>query len=417
MSVQCGTHRSKGLIVSGRFLVLAAAVAFFAPDAATKDEGSPGTASRDEELEVLCAVGLRQVMIALTPTFEQETGHTLAVTFDSGAVIGRRVQGGETADVVIIPRAAIDDLVRAGTVVASSVVDVASSAVGVGVRRGAPRPDISSPEAFKRTLLAVFVRFRPSPTMSPQRSSSEAIRQTIHITLTCNMRRWRQFVTWLADARRAKGWTQAEAAARLGFSQTYWSFLENGRRQVPARLLPKLRQHFEVPGEVAPLTERSAPHSPDALAAALAGLRYPGFTYVRRRTFVNPAVVLWAALRSADLETRLFEALPWVAWKYSDLDWNWLSQRLKVSDQQNRLGFVVALAKQVASDQRDRDAGAKLAVVEARLERARLVREDTLCRETMTDAERRWLTSARSAVAAHWNVLSDLRAETLPHVA
>ena len=127
--------------------------------------------------------------------------------------------------------------------------------------------------------------------------------------------------------------------------------------------------------------------------------------------------MLWGALRSADLETRLVEALPWVAWKYSDLDWNWLSQRLKVNDQQNRLGFVVALAKQVASDQRDRDAAAKLAAVEARLERARLVREDTLCRETMTDAERRWLASARSAVAAHWNVLSDLRAETLPYAA
>jgi transcriptional regulator with XRE-family HTH domain len=224
-------------------------------------------------------------------------------------------------------------------------------------------------------------------------------------------------VAWLADARRAKGWTQAEAARRLGFSQTYWSLLENGRRQVPSRLLPKLRQHFEVPGEVAPLTERSAPHSPDALAAALAGLRYPGFMYVRRRAFVNPAVVLWAALRSADLETRLVEALPWVAWKHNDLDWDWLLQRVKVSDQQNRLGFVVALAKHVAASHDDEAAAARLGAAEARLERARLVKGDTLCRETMTDAERRWLASARSPVAAHWNVLSDLRAETLPYAA
>ena len=220
---------------------------------------------------------------------------------------------------------------------------------------------------------------------------------------------------WLADARRAKGWTQEEAAARLGVSQTYWSFLENGRRQVPARLLPKLRQHFEVPGAVAPLDEKAAPHSPDLLVAALAGLHYPGFTHVRRRAFVNPAVVLLGALRSADLETRLVEALPWVAWRYSDLDWDWLSRRLKVDDQQNRLGFVVALAKLVASSKSDQTATARLTDVEARLERARLMAEDTLCRETMTNAERRWLASARSALAAHWNVLSDLRPENLPY--
>ena len=132
---------------------------------------------------------------------------------------------------------------------------------------------------------------------------------------------------------------------------------------------------------------------------------------------MNPAVVLWAALRSADLETRLVEALPWVAWKYSDLDWDWLLQRLKVTDLQNRLGFVVALAKDVAACHGDLASAAKLAAVETRLERGRLAREDTLCRETMTDAERRWLASARSALAAHWNVLSDLRPENLPYAA
>jgi molybdate transport system substrate-binding protein len=152
-------------MVSVRFLTLAAAVAIFAPSAATKDTGARGTAARDEELKVLSAVGLRQVMIALTPRFEQETGHTLAVTFDSGAVIARRLQGGEAADVVVIPRAAIDGLVRAGTAVATSVVDVASSAVGVAVRRGAPKPDISSPEAFRRTLLAAKSIARPDPSL------------------------------------------------------------------------------------------------------------------------------------------------------------------------------------------------------------------------------------------------------------
>jgi hypothetical protein len=77
----------------------------------------------------------------------------------------------------------------------------------------------------------------------------------------------------------------------------------------------------------------------------------------------------------------------------------------------------VSLAKQVASSHSDDAAAVRLTAVEARLERARLVREDTLCRESMTDAERRWLASARSALAAHWNVLSDLRPESLPYAA
>jgi transcriptional regulator with XRE-family HTH domain len=223
--------------------------------------------------------------------------------------------------------------------------------------------------------------------------------------------------SWLTAARKQKGWTQHEAAARFGVSQAYWSLLEHGRRPVPSRLLGRLRRHFDVPTTLAPLAERTAPRTPEALAAALAGLGYPGFAYLRPRAFVNPAVLLLAALRTPDLETRLAEALPWVAWNHHGLDWSWLLDRVKVEDLQNRLGFVVCLAKQVASGNGDRAAVSMLAAVEQRLERARLVREDTLCRERMLRAERRWLGTARSPQAAHWNLLSDLRAERLPYAA
>jgi len=223
--------------------------------------------------------------------------------------------------------------------------------------------------------------------------------------------------SWLTAARKQKRWTQQEAAVRFGVSQTYWSLLEHGRRAVPSRLLVQLRRHFGVPATLAPLTERTAPRTAGALAAALAGLGYPGFAYLRPRAFVNPAVFLLAALRRPDLETRLAEALPWVAWQYPGLDWTWLLNRVKVGDLQNRLGFVVSLAKQVASSKGDHAAVSALAAVEQRLERARLVREDTLCREGMPQAERRWLGTARSPEAAHWNLLSDLRAERLPYAA
>jgi molybdate transport system substrate-binding protein len=125
----------------------------------------PGTRAPAREVKVLSAVGMRQVILALAPRFERETGHQLAVTFESGAVIARRVHSGEATDIVVVPRAAINDLVRVGAVSATSVVDVARSTVGVAIRQGAPLPDISSPAAVKRTLLAAKSIARPDPSL------------------------------------------------------------------------------------------------------------------------------------------------------------------------------------------------------------------------------------------------------------
>ena len=118
-----------------------------------------------------------------------------------------------------------------------------------------------------------------------------------------------------------------------------------------------------------------------------------------------------------DLEPRLSEALPWVAWRYPDLDWEWLVRKAKLHDLQNRLGFVVALARQVAERKGQAATAEALAAAEQRLEPSRLVREDTLCRESMTQAERRWLRDRRSAQAQHWNLLTGLVPEHLSYAA
>lgn len=106
------------------------------------------------ELRVLSANGMRQVMLDLAPKFERATGHRLNISIDSGGLIVKRVEGGETADVVMINRVGIERLTEMGKVVRGSVTDLAASGVGVAVRRGAPKPDISSPEAFRRAMLA-----------------------------------------------------------------------------------------------------------------------------------------------------------------------------------------------------------------------------------------------------------------------
>ena len=117
------------------------------------------------EVRVLCAVGMRQVMLDLGPKFERATGHRLTISFDSGGVILKRLDGGETADVVMIPRAGIERLAGAGKLVAGSVTDLATSGVGVAVRKGAPKPDISTPAAFKRAMLEAKTIACPDPAL------------------------------------------------------------------------------------------------------------------------------------------------------------------------------------------------------------------------------------------------------------
>jgi molybdate transport system substrate-binding protein len=113
-----------------------------------------GNAAEAAELKVLSAIAMTPVMEDLGPKFERATGHKLAITFATLGAAVKRVQGGETFDVVIIPRPGIDGFVKDGKASAGDVTIIARSGIGVAVRKGASKPDISSPEAFKRMLLA-----------------------------------------------------------------------------------------------------------------------------------------------------------------------------------------------------------------------------------------------------------------------
>ncbi len=116
-----------------------------------------GTAAADE-IKVMTSGGFTAALMELTPAFERATGHTVVTTY--GASLGgapdsipSRLQRGEPADVVILASEALDDLVGQGRVVAGSRVDLARSSIGMAVRAGAPKPDISSVDALKRALL------------------------------------------------------------------------------------------------------------------------------------------------------------------------------------------------------------------------------------------------------------------------
>jgi molybdate transport system substrate-binding protein len=113
-----------------------------------------GNAAESAELKVLSATGIQAVMEDLGPKFEHATGHKLAITFANAGTTVKRIQDGETADVVITGQPGIESFVKDGKAVAGNVTVLARSGIGLAVRNGAPKPDISSPEALKRTLLA-----------------------------------------------------------------------------------------------------------------------------------------------------------------------------------------------------------------------------------------------------------------------
>ncbi|MEK7403909.1 MAG: helix-turn-helix transcriptional regulator [Acidobacteriota bacterium] len=222
----------------------------------------------------------------------------------------------------------------------------------------------------------------------------------------------------LRSAREAAGLTQQQAAGRLGVSQAYLALLERGRRPVTAGLRSKIVNLYGLGPTDLPLeTECVDSWQSASLATALASLGYPGFRHLRGGDGKNPAVVLLAAIAAGDVEVRVIEALPWLVVAYSDLDWEWLIREAKLRDVQNRLGFLVTLARQVAEKRGDKVTAGRLCQVEEILDRARLVREDTLCQGSLSDAERRWLRRTRPPDARHWNLLTDLDSRALPYAA
>jgi molybdate transport system substrate-binding protein len=106
------------------------------------------------EIKVLSTVGMQPATPELFAQFEAATGHRVVVTYGLAAVLKTKFLDGAPADVLILTGPIIDDLAKQGKVVTESRKDVARSGVGVAVKAGAPRPDISTPEALKTAVLA-----------------------------------------------------------------------------------------------------------------------------------------------------------------------------------------------------------------------------------------------------------------------
>ncbi len=225
--------------------------------------------------------------------------------------------------------------------------------------------------------------------------------------------------TMLREARQNKNWTQQQTARALGVTQAYLSMLEKGRRTVSESFVRKALKVLDLPPTALPLSSEDSvaplPSRKHDFTEDLGALGYPGFAYLRTKVQQNPAGVLLDALNEPNLDARVAEGLPWLALTYADMDWDWLVRNVKIRDRQNRLGFAVSLASEVAESKNDSERARKLRQRLQVLESARLAREDTFCHDSMTQVEREWLREHRSRVAAHWNLLTDMKGEHLAY--
>ncbi|MGA9081914.1 MAG: molybdate ABC transporter substrate-binding protein [Pseudolabrys sp.] len=105
------------------------------------------------EIKVMSAGAVRAMVAALSAEFEGETGKKLNVNFGTAGSLRERIKNGETVDLVILSESAIAELAKLGLVESESLTDLGRTVTGVIVREGAPIPDISTPDAFKRSLL------------------------------------------------------------------------------------------------------------------------------------------------------------------------------------------------------------------------------------------------------------------------
>jgi len=111
-------------------------------------------AANAAEIKVIASVGVRAVLTDLAPAFERASGHKVSIVYGTAVPLKRQIDSGETFDVVVLVPTMLDDLVKQTRVLAGTSTDVAKVGVGIAVRKSEPKPDISSADTFRKTMLA-----------------------------------------------------------------------------------------------------------------------------------------------------------------------------------------------------------------------------------------------------------------------
>ena len=126
------------------------------------------TPAQGTELLVVVSDGMKPSVEELVPQIEHSIGRKITAQYNSSKAIREKIQSGEPFDAAILTSDIIDDLIKQGKIAGDTRADIARTGMGVGVRAGALKPDVSTPEALKRILLsAKSISFNPSGASAP----------------------------------------------------------------------------------------------------------------------------------------------------------------------------------------------------------------------------------------------------------
>ncbi len=230
------------------------------------------------EVKVLSTIAFQSVFDTEIPAFNKSSGHKASVEFGGGSAMAARVQNNEVVDVYFGARQNIDALIAAGKVRADSVVDLARSPVGFAVKKGAPKPDISTADALKRTLLAARGITYPDPA-SGSPSANHLVRVAEQLGIADDLR---------AKTRRPPGGGAAgptmliSGEAELAFQQNCELLLTPGIELLGP--LPKEFQLITIMSAAVPVTARE----PEAAKAFIKYLQTPSAMAVMKRWGLEP---------------------------------------------------------------------------------------------------------------------------------
>jgi molybdate transport system substrate-binding protein len=115
---------------------------------------TPNSGAHAAELKLLVTYGTRAIVDELGPRFERTTGHKLAIKYEGSSFLQMAIERGEGFDVAFLTEESMDAIAKIGKIDTASRKPVARSVIGVAMRAGAQKPDISTPEAFKRAMLS-----------------------------------------------------------------------------------------------------------------------------------------------------------------------------------------------------------------------------------------------------------------------
>jgi molybdate transport system substrate-binding protein len=224
-----------------------------------------GTFARAAEVKVMATIAFRNILNDEMPAFDRANGNMSTASYGGNSMLEKRLQSGEIDDVLFAARPAMDDMIAAGKVMPDTVVDLAKSHVGAAVRKGAPKPDISTPEKLKAAMLAAKAITFPDPAGGSITAG--------HITKVAKQLGINDEVQ--AKRRRASG-SGANGPMMLGTGEVDLAFQQDAELLLApnVELLGPLPKEFQLVTVMSVAVIKGA-HNPDAAKAMIRFMQTP----------------------------------------------------------------------------------------------------------------------------------------------